>query len=402
MTVNYRGDAVRAATTLGLAGVDITKWPVLDEDVDSIRANIMFTLFYTMSLVAQAQLDIDDAAIDAYQDESGIDTGASSNQYYNSAGKQYINQTPVIVSNEANQSSATDASSYTFSAMAIGAAHASRIVAAVICPVRTGGVTVSSVTIGGVTATQGIGNISGPNRVDIWWALVPTGTTADVVVTLDSTAVRCTCSTYRIINASTSVKDTLAAIGNPASTTIDVAANGAVVAGLSNNDGSATLSFSAGVTEDNEQTVEFNHVAVASALISTGNPAHTVTGNVTGTASSPNMVAASWEQAVNDMTLQSQSFTADTAPAEAHLLVFAADFTSPTYNTDLKAYVSRDGGTTWTQVPLTAQVAGLPGQKFVQGTVDISGQPSGTSMKYKITTHNGHLFVVNGASLFWK
>jgi hypothetical protein len=44
-------------------------------------------------------------------------------------------------------------------------------------------------------------------------------------------------------------------------------------------------------------------------------------------------------------------------------------------------------------------------QKILAGTVDVSGQPSGTSMRYKITTHNQSAGVketrIYGTALSW-
>ena len=40
-------------------------------------------------------------------------------------------------------------------------------------------------------------------------------------------------------------------------------------------------------------------------------------------------------------------------------------------------------------------------QRILSGSVDISGQPSGTSMKYKIETLNNKNLKLHGASLLW-
>ena len=402
MTVNYRGDIVRANTTLGLGGVDISQWPLLDEDVAAIRANLIFSLFYTMSLVAQAQFDLDDAVVDAYQDESGIDTGACIDQYYNSTGKFYINQTPVSATNEANAINNTDLTTYTFSSQAFGAAHVSRIVAVLVASVKSGGgQTVSSMTIGGVSAAFAAGQTNGEDRLELWWAAVPTGTSGDVAVTWSAGVACCSCSCYRVLYANSTMKDSLAVAANPSIGTLEVVAGGAVIAATQNKNTSSNIIWVSGVNEDNEQAMDFCRVSVGNAETVADNAAYAVESDI-AIVSSTTMVAGSWEKGVLDMTLQSEAFTADSVPTEAYLLVFVNDFTSPAYNTDFKGYVSRDGGTTWTQVTLTAEAAGFPGQKFVQGTEDISAQPSGTSMLYKITTHNGHVFLINGASLFWK
>ena len=77
---------------------------------------------------------------------------------------------------------------------------------------------------------------------------------------------------------------------------------------------------------------------------------------------------------------------------------------STTLDTDLKGYVSRDGGTTYTQTPLTLDTTYETGKTLVSGSIDISGQPSGTNMKYKIETLNqsaSKICRIHGASLLW-
>ena len=59
-----------------------------------------------------------------------------------------------------------------------------------------------------------------------------------------------------------------------------------------------------------------------------------------------------------------------------------------TINTDIKAYVSRDNGTTYTQGTLASQ--GTTGGHTILTfhDLDISSQPSGSAMRYKIETLN--------------
>jgi hypothetical protein len=106
-----------------------------------------------------------------------------------------------------------------------------------------------------------------------------------------------------------------------------------------------------------------------------------------------------------DMTLISNAQTAQAAPTEGRLMLYEETSTgSTTLDTDLKGYVSRDGGTTYTQTPLTLDTTYETGKTLVSGSVDISGQPSGTSMKYKIETLNQSASKVcrlHGASLLW-
>ena len=103
-----------------------------------------------------------------------------------------------------------------------------------------------------------------------------------------------------------------------------------------------------------------------------------------------------------DMTLYSIAQSAEAVPSEGRIILFEEDTDVITENTDLKAYISRDNGTTYTQVTLVDEGGYDSSRRILAGTVDISAQPSGTSMKYKITTHNNKNLKLHGVSLFWK
>ncbi len=102
-----------------------------------------------------------------------------------------------------------------------------------------------------------------------------------------------------------------------------------------------------------------------------------------------------------DMTLQSNATTAEAQPDDAFIVLWQEDVDSVTPNTDIKAWASRDGGTTWTQITL-AEDANLSTGRILTGSADISGQPSGTSMKWKATTHNGKDQRIHGVGLEWR
>ena len=107
----------------------------------------------------------------------------------------------------------------------------------------------------------------------------------------------------------------------------------------------------------------------------------------------------------NNMTLQSNAYTAQAAPTTARIIL--DEYTaagSSTLNTDIKAYASRDNGTTYTQITLANQGTIETNHRLLSGSVDISGQPSGTSVKYKIETLNqssSKQTRVYGASMAW-
>ena len=99
----------------------------------------------------------------------------------------------------------------------------------------------------------------------------------------------------------------------------------------------------------------------------------------------------------------SNAFTASSAPSTARIVVFQETVSSYTLNTDLIASVSRDGGTTFTTATLadTGYVTGTSGQRILTGTATVSGQPSGTAMRWKLALANNQS-KIHGVSLQWK
>ncbi len=104
-----------------------------------------------------------------------------------------------------------------------------------------------------------------------------------------------------------------------------------------------------------------------------------------------------------NMTLISKSFTADSAPTSAIIGVQVVENESITANTDLTAEVSRDNGTTFTACTLALKTTlAASGTKYYESaSTDISSQPSGTSMVYRIKTLNTKDIEVHGVALKW-
>jgi len=98
-----------------------------------------------------------------------------------------------------------------------------------------------------------------------------------------------------------------------------------------------------------------------------------------------------WDSPINSsMTLISNATTAEAVPTKGDIVMTCSTSGggSTTPNTDIKGWVSRDNGTTYTQFTL-ADEGDTGGHTILTAhNVDISSQPSGTSMRYKITTHN--------------
>jgi len=106
------------------------------------------------------------------------------------------------------QGSGSNASSYTFSGMGIGTADADRKVLACIGGFGSSGATPTSVTIGGVSATQVAVSATSRATAVVFEASVPTGTTGDVVANYSATQTRVACATYSAIDLDMTPFDT--------------------------------------------------------------------------------------------------------------------------------------------------------------------------------------------------
>ncbi len=102
-----------------------------------------------------------------------------------------------------------------------------------------------------------------------------------------------------------------------------------------------------------------------------------------------------------DMTLLGTAFTALAQPGNAFLVLWHETVDAVTLNTDLKAWASRDGGATWTQATLTLAASLSGNEQILTGSVDISAQPAGTSMKWKIETLTHKEQRLRGVSQQW-
>ena len=114
-------------------------------------------------------------------------------------------------------------------------------------------------------------------------------------------------------------------------------------------------------------------------------------------------ILADLPAATTATTVVSNAFTAGSAPTSSRIVVFQENVATPTLNTDIIASISRDGGTTFTTATLSdsGYVTGSSGQRILVGTADVSGQPSGTSMRWKLALANNSV-KIHGVSLQWK
>jgi len=106
-----------------------------------------------------------------------------------------------------------------------------------------------------------------------------------------------------------------------------------------------------------------------------------------------------------DLTLQSTANTASSAATKADLIMLIENSSgTATINTDIKGYVTADGGSNWTEGTLVDEGSWGTNKKiyaFHDATVT-----SGTDMRYKITTHNqssgSKETKIHATSLGWK
>lgn len=168
--------------------------------------------------------------------------------------------------------SSTDLTTYTFSAQSVGTAAADRYI---ICGVSGrssdgGARTISSVTIGGVTATLNVQMVNSGNVQGIACALVPTGTTADVVVVFSSTMTNADIALYSTSGlTSTSANDTGTSTANVGTYALNVAAGGVAVALMKSDDETSVATW-AGLTETyDEADANSNDISGAAAAFAT-------------------------------------------------------------------------------------------------------------------------------------
>ena len=107
------------------------------------------------------------------------------------------------------------------------------------------------------------------------------------------------------------------------------------------------------------------------------------------------------------MALISSAATASTAPTTGDIVMMIENSAgTATLNTDIKAYVSRNNGSNWTQGTLTEEGTWGTNKKILAfHNLDISGQPSGTALKYKVELANqsdgSKVTNIHATSLAW-
>ena len=159
-------------------------------------------------------------------------------------------------------SSTSTLSEYTFSSRSLGEAADDRYILALVSTRKTATTgSISSITIGGVTATilSQVKNTTGSNNstMAVAIALVPSGTTGDVVVTMDMAFLRCAIGLYRLTDIeSPTPYDLVTSQALDPTNTLNIPANGFAIGGSFGID-SSTCSWT-GLTEDFDVNFQTN------------------------------------------------------------------------------------------------------------------------------------------------
>lgn len=111
---------------------------------------------------------------------------------------------------------------------------------------------------------------------------------------------------------------------------------------------------------------------------------------------------APYSPIADNFILQSISFPSEAVATQGRVVFLFENVNTLTINTDVKASISRDGGTTFTE--LTIEDDGPYDGTLdiiVSSAVDISAQPSGQNMVFKIETFNNKAAYVHGVWFQW-
>jgi len=370
-------------------------------------ANIMVNSFNIAAAGGFAFQNMVDGVVDEFEDETGIDTSTSTNETYDATSDFYSNGGVPSVTLTDHTDSAANATTRTFTTQSVGSGTRKLL----ISTAAGDAVVANTLTVDGNSATKVQEQLSGGSqRSGSLWFIDLTGSTGSsvtIVVTYASSVRSCGIGVWAVTDAAAGAPafsgKTATTSGDTSALALTVAQPSSIVMAMADNNASATWTWDSGLNEDYDDIVDAGsgptgHTAVSGNLST--DTTVTVTKSADGITQGCLTGAVIAGGATVDMTLVSNATTALAAPGDANIVIWQEDVDSVTLNTDLKAYASRNGGTTYTQMTL-AEVANLTTGRILTGTVDISGQSSATAMKYKIETLNTKEQKIHAVALQW-
>ena len=175
---------------------------------------------------------------------------------------------PLVLTYQGETEDTADGTVFTFAGEAIGTAAADRRVHVLIGASGNVG-TITGVTIGGITAAITVQAQDGSAKAGIATALVPTGTTASVVITFDATQGRCHIGVFSSTGLSSNTPlDTGTSTADPATDTLASAPGGFCLA-LGVSVATTTVAWTA-ITEQYDVQVEATATMSGASIVTTG------------------------------------------------------------------------------------------------------------------------------------
>lgn len=169
--------------------------------------------------------------------------------------------------------------SHNHSGLSFGPASANR---ALIASVNTG-ISPSSLTIGGVAATRVVRqSVSGQGSAELWIALVPSGTSGNVVLPNQSAGYISAVALYAVINLrSLTAFDTAGDSGNPSvSMSLSVPGQGVAIASIRAS-GSPIRTAWSGVSEDFDSVLSGRTISSGGSYSATSATTRSITATIT-------------------------------------------------------------------------------------------------------------------------
>jgi hypothetical protein len=206
---------------------------------------------------------------------------------------------PIELTFIGTTSNTANAVSFTFTAHDIGTESADRLVV-VATHVDSAATTNDALTIGGVAATSHVNSddhTSTAASVAIWSLVVPTGTTATIIVGCSGISNRCAIGVWTVKNYTSSTPQSTDRIGSASSAqldlTLDLSAGCVGVAAETNTTGTRANAFSVGAEEYDDDIEAGGMRAAGATLTETGSAAQTV--SISHTADEGGAAGVTWK-----------------------------------------------------------------------------------------------------------
>ena len=187
---------------------------------------------------------------------------------------------------------------YTFSSVDIGTAVSDRIV--IVTANAEAGEPISTITIGGAATTIAVSEKASVSAAVIAYAAIPTGTSADIVVTWDSGAIRCMIGVWELTGADITPTDTDTSTSLPStgeSLTVNIPTNAAAVATHTSGDSSSSDFWTGAVRRYADATSGAELQGADVQPTGSDRPTHAISTSYTELANGAALVGAVWSEA---------------------------------------------------------------------------------------------------------